>query len=93
MPMPQNIAVTFANGEVELFHAPLVMMRGNKALADNATLLPDWPWTHPTYSFTIATSSPIVSIELDAMRQTADVDRENNTVAFDGEWQRIYQRN
>ena len=93
MPMPQNIAVTFANGEVELFHAPLVMMRGNKALADNETLLPDWPWTHPTYSFAIATSSPIVSIELDAMRQTADVDRENNTVAFDGEWQRIYQRN
>ena len=93
MPMPQNISVTFANGEVELFHAPLVMMRGNKALSDNETLLPDWPWTHPTYSFTIATSSPIVSIELDAMRQTADVDRENNTVAFDGEWQRIYQRN
>ena len=93
MPMPQNITVTYANGDVESFHAPLVMMRGHKQLARNETLLPDWPWTHPTYSFSIPTSSPIVSVELDAARQTADVDRENNAATFDQQWQRIYQRN
>ena len=92
MPMPQNIAVTFENGEVQRFHAPLVMMRGHKVLGENESLLPDWPWTNPTYSFTIPTTSRIVSVELDADRQTADVNRENNSVEFDAQWQRIYQR-
>jgi aminopeptidase N len=93
MPMPQNIAITFENGEVQRFHAPLVMMRGHKALGENETLLPDWPWTNPTYSFTVPTTSRIVSVELDADRQMADVNRDNNSVQFDAQWQRIYQRN
>jgi len=92
MPMPQNIAITFENGEVQRFHAPLVMMRGHKALGENESLLPDWPWTNPTYSFTIPTTSRIASVELDVDRQTADVNRDNNSVEFDAQWQRIYQR-
>jgi hypothetical protein len=93
MPMPQNITVTFADGSTQYFHAPLVMMRGHRMLGENETLLPDWPWTNPTYSFTIPVSSSIVSVELDQKRQTADVNRKNNLVNFDAQWQRIYQRN
>jgi aminopeptidase N len=92
MPMPQNITVTFENGDIQKFHAPLVMMRGSKALDEDEILLEDWPWTSPTYSFTILTPSPIVSVELDADRQTADVNRGNNTAAFDTQWQRVFQR-
>ena len=83
MTMPQNITVTYTDGSATTYVAPLVMMRGHRPLRDGEALLPDWPWTHPTYAFDVPTGSGIASIELDAARQTADVDRSNNRVEFD----------
>ena len=91
--MPRDITVTFEDGSTQHFHAPLVMMRGHKSLGTNEKLLSDWPWTSPTYDFTIPISSSIVSVELDQKRQTADVNRDDNLVDFEAKWQRIYQRN
>lgn len=93
MPMPQNITVTYTDGSSATFVAPLVMMRGHRPLAEEETLLPDWPWTHPTFSFEVPTGSGIASVELDAARQTADVDRSNNSVVFDPEIKRLFERN
>jgi len=93
MPMPQNITVTYTDGSATTYVAPLVMMRGHRPLADGEALLPDWPWTHPTYSFDVPTGSGIASVELDAARQTADVERSNNRVEFDPEINRLYERN
>lgn len=93
MPMPQNITVTYTDGSSKTYVAPLVMMRGHRPLAEGETLLPDWPWTSPTYSFDVPTSSGIASVELDADKQTADVDRSNNTVVFDPEIKRLFERN
>jgi hypothetical protein len=93
MPMPQNITVTYTDGSATTYVAPLVMMRGHRPLADGEALLPDWPWTHPTYSFDVPTRSGIASVELDAARQMADVDRSNNRVEFDPEINRLYERN
>lgn len=93
MPMPQNITVTYTDGTEKAYLAPLVMMRGHRPLADGEALLPDWPWTHPTYTFEVPTGSGIYSVELDKARQTADVDRSNNRVEFDPEINRLFERN
>ena len=93
MPMPQTITVTYTDGSATTYVAPLVMMRGHRPLAEGEALLPDWPWTHPTYSFGVPTGSGIASVELDAARQMADVDRSNNRVEFDPEIKRLFERN
>ena len=90
--MPQNITVTYQDSTTALYLAPLVMMRGHRPLMEGETLLPDWPWTHPTYEFTVPTRSGISKVELDANRQTADVDRSNNAVEFEAEFKRLFQR-
>jgi len=92
MPMPQNIRVTYADGTTASFVAPLVMMRGHRPLGDGETLLEDWPWTHPTYAFSVPSKSGIVKVELDPDRLTADTDRSNNVVEFDSEIKRLYER-
>jgi hypothetical protein len=92
MPMPQNITVTYTDGSSMTYVAPLVMMRGHRPIAEGETLRPDWPWTSPTYSFDVPTGTGIASVELDAARQTADVDRSNNAVVFDPEIKRLYER-
>ncbi len=87
MPMPLDVVVTYTDGSQKLFNIPLRIMRGHKPLDDlgmEAQLLKDWPWTHPTYEFTL--DVPIEQIEevaVDPMRGTADVDRENNVIRLD----------
>ena len=82
MPLPTDVLVTYKNGDTEHFNIPLVIMRGNKpddGLADKYTVLEDWPWVNPTYSFSIpAKMKKITSIQLDPMQRAADFDREND---------------
>nr|WP_321253092.1 M1 family metallopeptidase [Psychroserpens sp.] len=75
MPMPIDITVTYADDSSEDFYIPLRQMRGEKP--SSATLLEDWPWAYPTYSF--ETSKAIKSIEIDPKGQMADIDRSNNS--------------
>ena len=49
--MPIDVAVTYADGTTEDFNIPLRMMRGNKPT--DATVIEDWAWAHPTYSFSV----------------------------------------
>lgn len=82
MPMPVDVYVTFNDGSKKIYYAPLVIMRGEK---ENDTdlervVLPDWPWTHSTYQFTIdKPMSEISSIVIDETGYMADVNQENNT--------------
>ncbi len=82
MPMPQDVLVVFENGTQQRFHIPLVMMRGHRPLRADETLLPDWPWTHPEYKFSIPTNTevhgPVVRVEVDPDRRIMDVQRSNN---------------
>ncbi len=75
MPMPIDITVTYVDDSVENFNIPLRMMRGNKPTT--ATILKDWTWAHPTYTF--STSKEIKSVEIDPSQLMADIDRGNNT--------------
>lgn len=82
LPMPVDLTVTYKDGEVRHFHIPLRMMRGAKN-EDNwlgaFTLMEDWPWTHPDYTFELdCPLRKIEKIEIDANLRIADINRKNN---------------
>ncbi|TNJ47101.1 M1 family metallopeptidase [Tamlana fucoidanivorans] len=74
MPMPIDLTVTYTDGTTEDFYIPLQMMRGEKPTA--ATIIKDWAWAYPTYTFDV--SKPVKSVEIDPKHMMADIDRENN---------------
>lgn len=74
MPMPIDVTVTYADGTTEDFNIPLRMMRGNKPT--NATVIDDWAWSYPSYSFSV--SKDIKKVEIDTPQLMADINRENN---------------
>ena len=75
MPMPIELLVTYTDGTTEDFYIPLQMMRGEKPTS--ATVIADWAWAMPTYSF--ETTKAVKSVEIDASQMMADVKRDNNT--------------
>jgi len=85
MPMPLDILVSYTDGTKELFYIPLVMMRGEKPVeawygGAKRTLLPDWAWTNPEYSFKTGVAlKKIASIDIDPSFRMADIDRKNNS--------------
>ena len=75
MPMPMDVAVVYMDGSVENFNIPLRMMRGNKPTS--ATVLEDWAWANPVYSFT--TTKDVKSVTIDKSKLMADIEDDNNT--------------
>ncbi|MDX8552238.1 M1 family metallopeptidase [Tenacibaculum sp. 1B UA] len=75
MPMPIDVKVTYTDGSKESFNIPLRMMRGEKPT--NATVITDWTFAHPTYTFT--TKKEVKSVEIDPSKLMADVNQENNS--------------
>ena len=74
MPMPMDVTVTYDDGSTEVFNIALRMMRGNKPT--KATILKDWTWSHPTYTF--STSKNVKKVEIDTSKLMADIERKNN---------------
>jgi hypothetical protein len=74
MPMPIDLKVTYTDNSTEDFYIPLQMMRGEKPTS--ATLIKDWAWAYPTYTF--EASKTIRSVEIDPSGLMADIDRTNN---------------
>jgi hypothetical protein len=74
MPMPIDVAVSYADGTTEDFYIPLQMMRGEKPT--DATLKRDWAWAYPTY--TLKTKKEIASVQIDPSGLMADINLENN---------------
>jgi hypothetical protein len=84
LPMPLDVTVTYANGSKELFYIPLDIMRGekpNENAQDKRTVLKDWTWTFPEYSF--KPNGKVIKVEIDASVRLADVKRENNVWELD----------
>jgi hypothetical protein len=79
MPMPIDLSVTYSDDSSEAFYIPLQMMRGEKPTA--ATIISDWAWAMPTYSF--EASKTVKSVEIDASKMMADVKPENNIFTLD----------
>lgn len=74
MPMPIDLKVTYTDGTTENFNIALRMMRGNKPTS--ATILEDWTWAHPTYTF--KSKKPVKSVEIDPSGFMADINLANN---------------
>ncbi|WP_203256586.1 M1 family metallopeptidase [Hyunsoonleella ulvae] len=79
MPMPIDLKVVYEDNSTENFYIPLQMMRGEKPTS--ATIIKDWAWAYPTYTF--KTSKPVKSVEIDPSKLMADVNDTNNTWAKD----------
>lgn len=82
MPMPIDLKVTYEDGTTGNFYIPLQMMRTNKPnprLDESWTVLPDWAWAYPNYSFVLKKDKRIKSIVIDDSGLMADINLENNT--------------
>lgn len=82
MPMPLDIVIVNADGTRETYYIPLRMLHSTK---ENPypqwprTVLEDWPWAYPTYTFMVNRPlAEITTIILDPSLLMADVNRENN---------------
>jgi hypothetical protein len=79
MPMPIDLQVNFADGSSRLYYIPLQMMRGEKSFGDTpVTVLGDWAWARPSYSFKVDSKSEIVQVIIDPSGRMADIQKENN---------------
>lgn len=74
MPMPLDVSVRYVDGTTEDFYIPLRMIRGVKPTS--ATIVKDWAWAYPTYTFEAAKA--VKSVEIDPKNGMADVDKTNN---------------
>jgi len=75
MPMPIDLTVTYTDGSTENFYIPLQMMRGEKPTS--ATIISDWAWAYPTYTFTA--SKPVALVQIDPKETMADINKANNS--------------
>jgi len=79
MPMPVEVQLLMKDGSKKEYYIPLQMMRGEKPLRNNETLLKDWAWAYPEYRFSVDVNlENIESITIDVNKETADINKENN---------------
>lgn len=81
MPMPIDLYVTYEDGSQEAYYIPLQMMRGEKENpfpTFSRTILKDWAWANPTYSFEIANGKKVKNMMIDATLLMADINLDNN---------------
>jgi hypothetical protein len=85
MPMPLDLLIRNTDGSTELLTIPLRIMRGHKPresryAGSQFRVMEDWPWTNPSYEFTLDTPiEDIQSIEIDPSRRLADINSDNNS--------------
>ena len=83
MPMPIDLLIEYSDGSKESFYIPLRMMSFEKANPTpeiSRTVLRDWTWGDPNYSFNISKAKDkIKKITIDPSGLMADVKSENNS--------------
>ena len=81
MPMPIDLLVEYTDGTKESFYIPLRMMSFEKENPNSEikrTVLSDWAWAYPTYTYWLHTEKTIKKITIDPSGLMADVKKENN---------------
>ena len=81
MPMLIDLVVEYTDGTKESFYIPLRMMSFEKENPNpeiHRTILNDWAWANPIYTFTI-NKTTIKKITIDESGLLADVNKNNNT--------------
>lgn len=81
MPMPVDLEVEYRDGSIEHFYIPMRIMFGAKDHEYpeiERTVLEDWPWVYPSYSFSIPVlKEDIVRIQIDPSGRMADINPAN----------------
>lgn len=86
MPMPIDLYVLFEDGSQASYYIPLRMMRAEKENPTPSiprTLLPDWAWAYPTYTFDIPNGRKVKSMMIDPSKLMADMDDTNNSYGLE----------
>lgn len=81
MPMPMDILVEYTDGSKASFYIPLKMMhfqKENQNPAVKRTVLKEWSWAEPSYTFEIPNQLAVKKIIIDPSGLLADVKPENN---------------
>jgi hypothetical protein len=81
MPMPIDILVEYTDGSTTSFYIPLKMMhfqKENQNPAVKRTVLKEWSWAEPSYTFEIPNQLAVKKITIDPSGLLADVKPENN---------------
>ncbi|TAE11513.1 MAG: M1 family peptidase [Bacteroidetes bacterium] len=84
-PMPIEVELTLKSGAKTLYYIPLNLQLGSKPNEGNIPVikLPEWKWTHPTYTITLpVTAAEIKSIIIDPSRRLADLNPSNNQLVL-----------
>ncbi|MBL1409650.1 M1 family metallopeptidase [Sphingobacterium faecale] len=81
--MPLDVLIEYEDGTKELFYIPLREMRGEKPAEDytiyqnvKRTILEDWNWTVPTYTFPVSKTPS--KIWIDPTQRLADIESSDN---------------
>jgi len=83
--MPLEVQVRYENGDSEMHYIPLGVLRGEKdreGYYQERIIQPDWPWTHPTYSFSFEPKGEIADVVIDPSQRMAETNRLNNYQKF-----------
>jgi hypothetical protein len=87
MPMPLEFEVVLKDGTKQEFYIPTVLMRGEKDLATDVTVLNDWAWTNPYYAINIENApTEIAEINLHTTGHIADVESLNDQLVIPEKW-------
>jgi aminopeptidase N len=81
IPMPIDLLVEYTDGSRETFYIPLRMMsfeKDNPYSSLKRTVIADWAWAFPTYTYSWSTTKTIKKVILDPSVLMADVNRGNN---------------
>ncbi|MCP9235387.1 M1 family metallopeptidase [Lewinella sp. JB7] len=82
MPMPLEVTVTLKDGSEKYYYIAPQILRGEKPRPDYAadwTVLADWGWTNPNYSFTLEMDKQTIqSVEINARGRMYEDDLDNN---------------
>ena len=86
LPMPLDIKVVDKDGNTSWYYIPVGLMRGEKPVEagqEGRIILPDWEWTHPTYTFELdIRKRKVESIEIDPTTRLADLNNINGIYPF-----------
>jgi len=87
MPMPLEFEVVLKNGTKQEFYIPTVLMRGEKDIATDVTVLNDWAWTNPYYAINLENApTEIAEINLHTTGHIADVEPLNDKLIIPEKW-------
>ena len=85
VPMPIELEIKYADGEIMKYYIPLQMMRGEKPTDKPIIVLKDWAWAYPTYSFSLNNNKEVKKITLDPELKVADINLDNNSLVLEKE--------